>query len=305
MKPLTELMLDILFGATSQAPMPAGAMSREIQKRQPNRHSVMDVLGALDQIVEERRAGTCYIQHAEGDGESVYWPIGLKTPALNGIKPKEPLIVPTQEKAQETLSSKLIKAIVAHGPLLAEDLAEKSGVSKNNIGGNIAHAIKTGSITTRKAYVAERGREMTHYMTTTQAQEWDDGARMETDMAQKTPLAREAAASVALDGDTHYADDATLARLRQLEEDNQALAAERDALLVRRPSATPTQAIGRMALLLIDSADLTEVEELDKHDAPNARALAVRSIEQGHAARAVVVRILGEARRQVEWKEAA
>jgi hypothetical protein len=63
---------------------------------------------------------------------------------------------------------------------------------------------------------------------------------------------------------------------------------------------------GRLALLLIDSADLTEIEELtggwEKRD---AEAAAIAHIEKGHAARAVVVRIMGEAVRQVEWKAAA
>lgn len=84
----------------------------------------------------------------------------------------------------------------------------------------------------------------------------------------------------------------------------------RDELLPRIrnlliPVQVNVQAGGRLALLLIDSADLTEIEELDKYDAANAQQLAVRSVEQGTAARAVVVRILGEAQRRVEWREAA
>ena len=63
---------------------------------------------------------------------------------------------------------------------------------------------------------------------------------------------------------------------------------------------------GRLALLLIDSAELTELEELDANCDPRiAQAAAMARIDQGHAARAVVVRIIGEAVRQAEWKEAA
>lgn len=54
---------------------------------------------------------------------------------------------------------------------------------------------------------------------------------------------------------------------------------------------------------LIDSADLTEVEMLGEDD--DAQAMAMSSIELGHAARVMVVRIVGEATRRVEWKEAA
>ena len=63
---------------------------------------------------------------------------------------------------------------------------------------------------------------------------------------------------------------------------------------------------GRLALLLIDSADLTEIEELAAGcDIRIAQAVAMARIDQGHAARAVVVRIFGEAARSVEWKQAA
>jgi hypothetical protein len=62
---------------------------------------------------------------------------------------------------------------------------------------------------------------------------------------------------------------------------------------------------GPVALLLIDSADLITIEELDQYDAPNAQQIAIRHIEYGNAARAVVVQVVGEAKRQVEWKEAA
>jgi hypothetical protein len=75
------------------------------------------------------------------------------------------------------------------------------------------------------------------------------------------------------------------------------------ALATRAMVAAPEP--GRLALLLIDSADLTEIEVLDQYDAHNAQQLAISNIEQGHAARAVVVRIIGEAKRRVEWKEAA
>ena len=65
------------------------------------------------------------------------------------------------------------------------------------------------------------------------------------------------------------------------------------------------ETIGKTALILIDSTDLTEIEELDQYDVENAQQLAMRSVEQGRAARAIVVRILGEASRKVVWKAAA
>lgn len=72
--------------------------------------------------------------------------------------------------------------------------------------------------------------------------------------------------------------------------------------LARAMQPEPT---GRLALLLIDSADLIEVDELDANCDPRiAQDAAKARIDQGHAARAVVVRIIGEAVRKVEWKEA-
>lgn len=62
---------------------------------------------------------------------------------------------------------------------------------------------------------------------------------------------------------------------------------------------------GRLALLLIDSADMTDLEELDTADLDAAQAEARRNIDVGNAARAVVVSIHGEAFRRTEWREAA
>lgn len=62
---------------------------------------------------------------------------------------------------------------------------------------------------------------------------------------------------------------------------------------------------GELMLVLIDSGDLVEFEELDQSDAAHAQQRAIQTIELGHAARALVVRVIGEAKRQVEWKEAA
>lgn len=62
---------------------------------------------------------------------------------------------------------------------------------------------------------------------------------------------------------------------------------------------------GRLALLVIDSADLTEIDPLDTEDITEAIQRAMSAVDRGEAARAVVIRVLGEARRQVQWLEAA
>lgn len=62
---------------------------------------------------------------------------------------------------------------------------------------------------------------------------------------------------------------------------------------------------GKIALLLIDSADMTDIEELDGADMAKAQAEALRQIDVGNAARAVVITLHGEAYRRSAWKEAA
>jgi hypothetical protein len=62
---------------------------------------------------------------------------------------------------------------------------------------------------------------------------------------------------------------------------------------------------GELILVLIDSSELVEFEELDQSDTAHAQQRAIQTIEQGHAARALVVRFIGEARRHVAWMDAA
>lgn len=75
-----------------------------------------DTLRGLDEAVAGRLLGTARITR-NGVTQDVYWPTGLKTHALSGVKPKEPLIVPHTEEKPDTLAQKLIKAIVLNGPI--------------------------------------------------------------------------------------------------------------------------------------------------------------------------------------------
>lgn len=348
MTDLSSAILGIVAQATPQAPMAWTDLIEALLIKHPDT-TPDEPHDALETLTGQRMLSTARITR-DGITQDVYWPTGLKTPALAGIKPKETTVPSNQT---ESLSSRLIKAIVAHGPLLADDLAQKSGVGKNNIGGNMQHAIKTGSITTRKAYVPERGREMTHYMTTTQAQEWDArGEQIEVTAAQDpsdephaghvmnhpdaAPISADEFSLMAVLADIRAAigdtgqimlgelAQAIKTRINDLKNDVAArdliLNNLADTLKVGQIADIPaalddlTHALGtramttrapagKPALLLIDSADLTEVEMLGDDD--DAQAMAMSSIELGHAARVMVVRIVGEATRRVEWKEAA
>ncbi len=291
---------------------------------------------ALEALVAQRLLSTARITRG-GITHDVYWPTGLKTPVLTGIKPKEPLIVPNPD----THGSRLIKVIVAHGPLIGAELAEKAGLPAKNIDPYLATAVKNGTIKTRMGFVAELGKERKHYMTATQAEAWDaqQGHAMSHPSAIMAPaapaaaeqkpqdmaaLAAERDALLALIGAQDYSDaHAMLSAVRTEMHDLKNEVAARtlimsqlaeivgvenhedilgavERLTADRPAPTP----GRLALLLIDSADLTEIEELPTNDDGEAHTRALATVEHGHAARAVVVRIQGEAVRTVAWKAA-
>lgn len=165
----------------------------------------------------------------------------------------------------------LMRAILAHGPIIGADLAEKTGIPAKSIDAILAASIKREEIAIRRALCPEKRKELKHYMTQAQAEYWDEKSAMG---CSELPNAHAMSAPV---------------------------------ITPQNPVAAETKAeLGKYALLLIDSADLIEVEELDEQSDSNiAKAAALDRIKQGHAARAVVIRILGEARRQVEWKEAA
>lgn len=248
-----------------------------------------------------------------------------------------------------TSASKLLRAIVMHGPITGADLAIKTGIAAKSIDILLDSATTRDAVTSRRGFCTEKGRELKHYMTTTQADEWDAReAAAEQELANAVkdePDQDEPAAHVmsapevvtstkqsegeipvnetatenaelaearrtiqslhdsidgmlsdwtdirqALDVSTHEQAIAEIINLQRLAENNQQHA----------------QSQGRMALLLIDSADLTEIEELAANCDPRiAQAAAMARIDHGHAARAVVVRIIGEAVRRVEWKAAA
>lgn len=210
----------------------------------------------------------------------------------------------------DTHGSRLIKVIVAHGPLIGAELAEKAGLPAKNIDPYLASAIKNGTIHTRMGFVAELGKERKHYMTATQAEAWDSnrGHAMSHPcaiMEHPAPM-QEDLRALAAERDGLLGLLGVLAERLQVREHHEIPAALDELLHALSTRAAIHQAsAGRLALLLIDSGDLTEVEELPTTDPDDAHQRAMAAVEQGHAARAVVVRIQGEARRHVEWKEAA
>jgi len=320
---LPDRILAIVAKSTPQAPM-CGA---DIIAALGAGH--IDARRALDSAVAAMLLNTARITR-NGLTHDVYWPTGRKTPVLTGNK-KEPLAVPHPTEP-DTHGSRLIKLIIAHGPIIAADLAEKAGVVAKNIDPYLASAVKHGQIHTRMGYVPELGRERKHYMTATQAQEWDDRSEkievqpvdepgsghvmnhpLAQDGATRARMAELESQIAALKTRIHdqandiaaanliFAQLATTLKVQHIADIPAALDDLTHALATR--AMTTSVPIGKPALLLIDSADLTEVEMLGDDD--DAQAMAMSSIELGHAARVLVVNIVGEAQRKVVWKEFA
>jgi len=319
---LPDRILAIVAKSTPQAPM-CGA---DIIAALGAGH--IDARRALDSAVAAMLLNTARITR-NGLTHDVYWPTGRKTPVLTGNK-KEPLAVPHPTEP-DTHGSRLIKLIIAHGPIIAADLAEKAGVVAKNIDPYLASAVKHGQIHTRMGYVPELGRERKHYMTATQAQEWDDRSeKIEVQPADEPGSGHVMNHPLAQDGATRarmaelesqiaglktrihdqandiaaanliFAQLATTLKVQHIADIPAALDDLTHAMAIR--AMTSQAPIGKPALFLIDSADLTEVEMLGDDD--DAQAMAMSSIELGHAARVLVVRILGEAQRTAVWKEA-
>lgn len=334
---LHTIILGILAQASPQAPM----ADTDIIGTLASQASTAAIILALNAMVEDRLISCAEITKS-GLTRRVYWPTGLTRPALTGIKPKEPLAVP-HPQPQDTQAQKLIKLIIAHGPIINADLAERSGIKANNIDGLLKAAVKNGQITTRSGYVAEQGRELRQWMTATQAAEWDEAAgnaahaghvmshpdaepdRKDGDDILINILS-EIRAAIGDSGQIMLGDlaQAIKARIHDYKND----IAARDLILNNLAGTLKVQHIadipaaldelihamatramtaqapaGKPALILIDSSDLTELEMLGADD--DAQAMAMSNIELGHAARVLVVRVIGEAARRVEWKEAA
>lgn len=325
---LTPAILGVLRKATASTPRRVEEIDRALRLMdlQP---APGDVDAALASMLDERLLATCRITRA-GETIDVYWPTGLK-PRAAIIQPPPKPETKFMIMKSDSQNTRLVKAIEQDGPIYAAALSEKTGIFTNSIDGCLAPSIKSGVIVTRQIYAEERGRMLKHYMTAAQAQalEAQQTATLEagtpTDQGGAANDAGEVIPTQALLDEINMQNerihtllnDAAAANLifTQLADtlkvqQPEQLPAALDELLhalstraMAAPPAPPAETPGKLALLLIDSADQVEVEAL--HDGDDAQTMAMTHIELGHAARVVVVRILGEAQRRVEWKEAA
>jgi hypothetical protein len=338
---LTELILASAAKATSQAPISMSDLVTKARRTNPDINHAK-VFYALEQLCDQRQLATCRITRG-GITQDWYWPTGLK--------PKESHPVPTDTKP-DTQAARLIQAIVAHGPLIGADLAEKTGVKPSSIDPCLVAAIKSGSIVTRMGFVPEQGRERKHYMTATQAADWETQAagpespspaettdshvmsHPRAEEAQETPqaeLKRKLKTALELAGST--------ATIRQLQEQVDEMAARIDVqanelaaanlilaslaktlqvdkieelpdaldeltqALATRAVTTPAPA-GKLALMLSE-AGVMDLKYLNDEDPQDAARLAMHHVTQGNYVKCLVIRVIGQAIRTVEWQEAA
>lgn len=317
---LTDLILTTLSKASSQRPMPHAVIHRAVLSARPET-TPDEVPDAIESLREQRLVATCRVTRG-GIAQDVYWPTGLKRftpPTLDDIR-----------MAAEPKNSQLARLILLHGPISGPALAEKAretgmNCPAKNIHGLLASHVQRGEIIARKA------NGVTVYMTPTQAEDEASAHVMSAppktkQSGEETPVSEtaspddQAAIIRALQIDLAHRDrdihqlknDVAGANLvlQQLADRLQVDAIEQIPGAVDEiMQATATYVLhsnplpGKQALVLIDSAELIEIEELAVDDDAQNRALS--SIELGHAARVLVVRIMGEATRQAKWKEAA
>lgn len=333
---LHPLILSLLAMSTSQDPMPLETLKQTIAERgvgvpeelrQPSA-----ILEALDALEAESLVTSCAVT-TDGATRLVYWPIGAAprpSPTLTPRKDASPMA---------STSDKFLRAIQAQGPIIRADLfAAVDLPNTTNIEGHLKGPIARGEIVTRQGYVAERGRTLVHFMTREQAVIWDvqhkDGdphpimqtagqgmAQHETTIKDLQDELMAARQQIVAAHDKQIADakklhdqgnDLAAANLvlnnlaaklqvQRHEDIPQALDELLDALCTRAAVASKPSP---HAVLLIDSADLIDFELLPNGGPiEDARAAAERAVNEGHAARAVLIHVLGEARRKVEWSD--
>lgn len=305
---LPDLLLDLLEKSTSQAPMTVPSMTQRLLGKRPET-TPDEIHDVLEQLLDQHLLTTCRITKA-GITQDVYWRTGLRrAPRVLPPPTCQPAPKPKEQTMKETAGDRLVKLIAQHGPLIGADLADKSGLPAKSLDAYLRTQLADGRVETRMGYCQERGRELKHYMTPDQARKWDaDGLEQFDRMtAEPDSAAYERDSLLKLVGadDVIQAGEAISTLRRKIHDQGNDLAAANLVLsqmaarlqvdaFERIPGALDellhalsTRAMGaekpagKPALLLIDSAELTEVEMLsdwatDIGMAPNTLAMRIR-----------------------------
>jgi hypothetical protein len=158
LSPLGLAVLDSIQPHSRHSPIALG----DILRAHPAASA--DIPNALQALINARLISS--MTHTlNGITRAVFWPTGLKHVTATGVN--------LMSKRPESGASTLLRAILAHGPVTGADLAMKSGIAAKNIDAILDSPNTRDVIVTRIGFCTERGRKLKHYMTRTQAEEWD------------------------------------------------------------------------------------------------------------------------------------
>ena len=209
----------------------------------------------------------------------------------------------------------LMKNILMHGPITGTKLAGKTGILARNIGTILARG--KAEFEVRYGYDPEAGQQVKHYCTRLQAEQWDEDS-----------AAAQSAENVAADGSEDAAPDlpAQIAAMKtrehellndiaaanlifeQIAQKLQVKKAEQipealDGLITAVPLAMESinSGAGRIALVLWYDQDV-QIEYVHQLSSQTEAAdIALDRVKTGGADHCMLIRVLGEARKNVEW----
>lgn len=190
---LNAAILATLKNATGQKPTPIGDVLRRVLAYLPDA-TPDQVHDALEHLHAGRALNRARIIRADIDHE-VWWPtcVAPRGADIRDITIRQHTRADAARAASQhqqdlamskkpvTKTDQLLKCLAEHGPLYANQLAEKTGLQTRNIDSHLVSSMRNRVIATRQGYVPERRRHMKHYMTQDQAAAWD--ARQQTPTA--------------------------------------------------------------------------------------------------------------------------
>lgn len=182
---LNAAILATLKNATGQKPTPIGDVLRRVLAYLPDA-TPDQVHDALEHLHAGRALNRARIIRADIDHE-VWWPtcVAPRGADIRDITIRQHTRADAARAASQhqqdlamskkpvTKTDQLLKCLAEHGPLYANQLAEKTGLQTRNIDSHLVSSMRNRVIATRQGYVPERRRHMKHYMTQDQAAAWD------------------------------------------------------------------------------------------------------------------------------------